>query len=1161
MTAQIGYDRLAFLGDPRPELLTEVARVQPRPAGDWVNLEKLRFHSTQRLWIGDRADGLVVVTWPAELADQARYLYSGGLGSALVAAAIERGWTVEPWPHIGYWNSSPNRRLYMRPSVAALDYAACWEGEEGSRYFGSNYTAEYVEHELWPWLKQRGFADDGDDTVLRRFLDDLPAKRAAQMRPGLRFSRVWAVAEVAELGSALADTIRSDFDAVFAVAEEPGLSSAEFAGQRTASSGLGAPYRQVPATELSGSRDPFSVDDQARRSVPSDAAKPGVGPPGSDWSDAEVEATVDDYLEMLVAEALGQKYSKAEHRRTLTRKLNPGRTESAIEFKHQNISAVMSKLGLPYIRGYKPRGNYQTQLERVVQRRLQDPQTLAAIGRRAPQPSVRQDAPVRSPLGREPGMSPTLYRDTGYTLNHLVEDIRVGRIGLPDIQRPFVWSATKARDLFDSLYRGYPIGTLMFWESGAEVGTRRIGLDGADRSPQLLVVDGQQRLTALYSVITGHKVLTKSFEERRIQIGFRPSDETFEVADAAIVRDPEFVADITTLWTSGYKTTVRRFLQGLAEARGGDLDDAQQDTLEERIDRLRDLRDFRFQVVELNVAANEEQVAEIFVRINSEGVKLNQSDFILTLMSVHWEKGRKQLEAFSRAAVDPTVTGPSPRNPFLDPSPDHLLRVGVAVAFRRARLQLVYNLLRGKDLETGHVSEDRRSEQFALLAAAQDTVVDLQNWHEFLKCLSLAGFRGRSMISSENAVLFSYALWLIGRRDFGLDFRSLRPVIARWFFMAHATGRYTSSPESALESDLQRLAELPARDGRSFIDELDRQVRANFTNDYWRISLPNRLDTAASRSPALSAYLAALNLLDAEVLFSDVRVKDLLDPAVTAPKSIERHHLFPKAYLASLSITGTRPVNAIANMAFLDWAENSKISDSPPAEYWPVMTDNLEPDRLKRQVRLHALPVGWEQLEYATFLDRRRDLMARVVQEGFATLWGDHRAQTAASVEDLIAAGESETVEFKSTARINLHTGQVDPKIENVIVKTVCGLLNHEGGTLLIGVADDGEILGVEPDLRTLGTKGNVDGYELHLRQLIDSSLSVVTAQTVRIRFHSVAGRQVCVVTVAASAKPVFARAPKGSPDGSEFWVRIGNATKQLHGDDMVDYQQQHWGT
>ena len=260
MTAQIGDDGLDLFGDPRPELLTDVARVQPQPGGEWVNLEeRLGFRSTQRLWISDLAGGVVVATWPAELARQARYLYGRGLGPALVAAAIERGWTVIPSPHIAYYSASPARRLYMRPSVAPLDYAACWENEDGFRRIGGNYTREYVENELWPWLKQRGFADDGDDTVLTRFLDEY-LRLPAQMRPGLRFRRVWTPAEAAELGSALAEAIRSDFDAVFAVADEPTLSSAELADQRTASFGLGAPYRQVPVTELSGSRDPFSVD-------------------------------------------------------------------------------------------------------------------------------------------------------------------------------------------------------------------------------------------------------------------------------------------------------------------------------------------------------------------------------------------------------------------------------------------------------------------------------------------------------------------------------------------------------------------------------------------------------------------------------------------------------------------------------------------------------------------------------------------------------------------------------------------------------------------------------------------------------------------------------------------------------------------------------------
>ncbi len=758
-------------------------------------------------------------------------------------------------------------------------------------------------------------------------------------------------------------------------------------------------------------------------------------------------------------------------------------------------------------------------------------------------------------------MTPTLYRDTGYSLTHLVEDIKHGNIALPDIQRPFVWSAAKTRDLFDSLYRGYPIGTLMFWETGANVGTRQVGGGENDKVAKLLIVDGQQRLTSLYAVLTGKPVLTKSFEDKRIRVAFRPSDETFEVTDAAIERDPEFLPDITALWDDGYRPTLRKFLARLADGRSVELTEEEEDELENRIYRVYNLHNFRFQVVELNAGADEEQVAEIFVRINSEGVKLNQADFILTLMSVHWEKGRQQLEQFCRDAVDPKVSGPSPKNAFIDPSPDQLLRAGVGLAFRRGRLQHVYNILRGKDLETGDVSSDRRTAQFDELRRAQDEVIDLTNWHEFLKCLTHAGFRSRRMVTSENALIYTYILWLIGKRDFGLDLKTLRGVIARWFFMAHTTGRYTSSPESQIEGDLGRVADLKPGDGEAFCAGLDRIVRSNFTGDYWAISLPNRLDTSSARSPVLFAYWAALNLLDAELLFSDLRIRELLDPNITAPRSIERHHLFPKAYLAARGVTGTRQVNAIANRAFLDWPENATISADDPLEYWPAMTDSVDANRIKRQTYWHALPVGWEQLDYPTFLERRRDLIAQVVRDGFDRLWDDKgSSEPSTTLADLLAVGESQTVEYKSTARWNMHTEQADRKMEHAITKTVCGFLNSEGGTLLIGVDDDANALGLADDMQTLGSKANRDGYELFLRQHLDNNLSIQTAGIVRISFEPVGDADVCLVSVAASGKPVFSKPHEGGQGPTEFWVRIGNATKQLHGDDMVEYQSSHWG-
>ncbi|GLZ08401.1 hypothetical protein Acsp03_58670 [Actinomadura sp. NBRC 104412] len=756
-------------------------------------------------------------------------------------------------------------------------------------------------------------------------------------------------------------------------------------------------------------------------------------------------------------------------------------------------------------------------------------------------------------------MPTTLYRDTGYSLNHLIEDIKIGRIGLPDIQRPFVWSAAKARDLFDSMYRGYPIGTLMFWETGAEVGTRQIGMESATKAPQLLIVDGQQRLTSLFAVLTGRPVLTKSFEQRYIKIAFRPEDQTFEVADAAIERDAHFIPDISALWSDGYKNTVRQFFERLGKTLEEDLPTDYKDELEDRIDRVRDLRDFRFQVIELGSATDEEQVAEIFVRINSEGVKLNQSDFILTLMSVHWEKGRRQLEDFSRNAVDPTVTGESPRNPFLDPGPDQLLRVAVAVAFRRARLQHVYNILRGKDLETGQVSVERRQEQFALLAAAQEKVLDLSSWHEFFRCVSSAGFRSRKMITSENALLFSYAIWLIGHHDFSLDASALRPAIARWFFMAHTTGRYTTSPESQLESDLGRIASLQTGDGAAFLAELDRIIAANFTRDYWNISLPNRLDTSSSRSPALFAYIAALNLLDAEVLFSDLRIRDLFDPSGAAPTSIERDRLFHGKYLNSLGISGTRQTSAIANMAYVEWPADELDNADPPADYLPRIRKKIDPQKMARQAQWHALPVGWENMDYPTFLERRRQLIAGVVRDGFNTLTGEHQKYSQATTADLIAAGETQTTEFKASGRWNVHTKTYDPNLAQNLIKTVCGFLNSEGGFLLIGVGDDGQVLGIEDDFTTLGKKQNADGYELFLRQLLDDSLSASTAPTVRISFPVVNAKTVCKLSVAASAHPVFAKTAK-APKPSEFWVRVGNATKQLHGDDLVKYQKEHWG-
>jgi len=582
-------------------------------------------------------------------------------------------------------------------------------------------------------------------------------------------------------------------------------------------------------------------------------------------------------------------------------------------------------------------------------------------------------------------MKTTLFKEVGWFLSALIDNIDMGIIGLPDIQRPFVWKAAKVRDLFDSMYKGFPVGYLLFWENGLENGHKQIGVDKKQEVPNLLIIDGQQRLTALYSVMKNVPIVRQDYTQQKIMISFRPKDQVFSVTDAAIIKDPECIADISVIWSDdlGLHFFIVEFIEKLRQNREVSKEEEKQ--IAETINQLYNLRGYPFTALQLSRTINEEQVSEVFVRINSKGVTLNQADFILTLMSVFWDEGRKQLEEFCRTARQPSIGEASSFNYFIQPAPDQLLRVSVGLGFRRARLQYVYSILRGKDLETEQFSEGKRIEQFDVLKNAQAEVLNLQNWSEFFKTLMQAGFHGSSMISSQAALLYAYVIFLVGKKGFLLGAHDLRNIIARWFFMSSLTARYSSSPETTMEADLARLRSI--KNGDDFIRTLDQIIFDTLTEDFWNITLPNSLATSSARSPSLFAYYAALNLLDAQVLFSQMKVSKLIDPALKAKKSaVERHHLFPKNYLKKLDITELRDTNQIANYALVEWTDNIDISDEAPSKYLPRYLKRLDDRERKRMYYWHALPEGWENMEYEDFLISRRKAIANVIRDGFDRL-------------------------------------------------------------------------------------------------------------------------------------------------------------------------------
>jgi hypothetical protein len=705
-------------------------------------------------------------------------------------------------------------------------------------------------------------------------------------------------------------------------------------------------------------------------------------------------------------------------------------------------------------------------------------------------------------------MSDTVFTKVDYDLTSLVKYIELGQIGLPNIQRPFVWKNAKVRDLFDSMYRGYPVGYLLFWQNGMSY-DRTIGTDKKQKLPQLVIVDGQQRLTALYAVVRGVPVVRENYESEKISIAFNPLEERFEVADAAIQRDKAFISDISRIWSGGTNIfkVAAEYLSELQASR--DVSDKEIEKIQNSITKLQSLLTFPFTALELAADISEEDVSDIFVRINSKGTPLNQADFILTLMSVFWDKGRSELEQFCRDARKPAKGDESPFNYFIEPDPNQLLRVAVGLAFKRARLKYIYSILRGKDLEKGQFSEEQRIAQFELLKDAQQRTLNLQHWHDFMKCIHMAGFRNGKMISSQASLLFSYMLYLIGRTEYRVEEFALRKAIAQWFFMSAVTGRFTGSPESSMEFDLARLRDVKTPE--QFIAKLKQVCDIALTNDFWDTTLPNDLATSSTRSPSLFAYNASLVLLDADVLFSNTKVSDLLNPVIHPRREpIERRHLFSKDYLASFGKSSTRDTNQIANYALVEWGDSTKISKEPPSKYVPKLKARFSDAELAIMYHCHALPEMWEQMKYDKFLEKRREMMAQIIREGYQTLTEGSSPNQSHEEFNLIAvldAGENDAVEFKSTLRTNLHTGAADKRMELAVLKTLAGFLNTDGGTLIIGASDDGAPVGIKRD-----EFPSEDKMSLHLVNIVKDRMGPEVMTAMNTHFDDYKNNRVMVV-------------------------------------------------
>lgn len=577
-----------------------------------------------------------------------------------------------------------------------------------------------------------------------------------------------------------------------------------------------------------------------------------------------------------------------------------------------------------------------------------------------------------------------VFNNTSYELNNLISEIDSGIIALPDLQRPYVWSNVKIRDLIDSLYKGLPVGLLILWKIGAnaENKPKSIGKDKST-SPNRLVIDGQQRLTSLFTIFTGKPVLDKDYKWKTPKISFNPFTEEIQVQNSSIKKNPEWIPDITEIFTTSSFRTFQNFKKNLLEKRP-DLEINDEEIMD-KIERIDDIRHYQFSVLELSPNLDPEEVSDIFVRINSQGKKLNTSDFILTLMSVYWDEGKETLEQFVKGCKIPSDDSFSPFNTiYAQPDTDHILRPAIALSFLRGRLKYAYLILKGRNLENQTITEEERDKNLEIFKKSLEKTVNIQYWHDFIKIIESIGFINyKTLIPSKFPFYSCYGLYLIGREKFHLPYNELNRIIQKWFVFIQLTSRYGSSQESEFERDLAYLKD----ENADFVGILTNIINTELTEDFWNITLPERLISSQS-NPSGRIYLASKIFAGENILFSKGVLRNHLSPFVKAPKkSVDIHHIFPKNYLKNMGIDQSRDYNQQANKIYIEYKDNIKISDKSPEEYWFIMLDSLneaeQEELMNTYTEKYDLPHEFWNMDYFEFLEARRKLMAKSIREYF----------------------------------------------------------------------------------------------------------------------------------------------------------------------------------
>ncbi len=595
------------------------------------------------------------------------------------------------------------------------------------------------------------------------------------------------------------------------------------------------------------------------------------------------------------------------------------------------------------------------------------------------------------------------YDVNNKAVNTLLNWIESGEIAIPEIQRPFVWKASKVRDLIDSLYRDFPIGYLIIWQNP------NVKLKGGETSiGKKVIIDGQQRLTALSAALKGNEVFDENYNRKRIIISFNPIENKFDVANPAIKKSSVWIYDISKLFYNGFSSF--DFVQNYHKKNPA----INPSEINQVINRIIGIKNNLIGIIELSHKMEIDDVTDIFIRINSTGVELSQADFAMSKISSNEDYGgndtRKLIDYFCHLMNNPTDYENIRKNDkefsntklfdkikwVKDYNEDiyvlsysDVLRVAFTYKFKRGRLSELVDLLSGRDFETRQYEEDIAENTFKVLREGVLEVINETKYKRYMMILQSIGIVDKTFVRSQNVINFGYILYLT-LRETGMNQARIENLVGRWIVMSMLTGRYSSSPESAFDYDIKRI------DDKNAVEVLRNIEEGELSDAFWNTMLVTNLEAAIRTNPQYNVYL-----------MSKVKnnTKGFLSKNITIKNMIENkgdtHHVFPKNYLQKNGYNNRRLYNQLANYVFTQTEINIAIKNKSPRDYFSTVIkqcngeidlkyggindinelyQNLEDNDIPKEI------ISLEVDQYEGFLAKRRRLMARSIKKYYKSL-------------------------------------------------------------------------------------------------------------------------------------------------------------------------------